>query len=534
MEVAKESRTDVRQILKPSKTTISSSCPPILANRLDISSFNGKAGDRESYPEFPPALSPELSKRSGIPPIHPLNSTSHYFPTPAISTTPSSPVLSTLSHLPAGGESFTPLLTHSRILSQTSFLSMPPLPPFTSFPFPDTNDALLISNPPADCVVGMEYNFAPQTPIPLAKICPKRAVTSGTLPHNTHRRSQSDISFAFLQSSVLTGGLSPLQQQFMGLHDRSLPVANISPPTTSVKQPSHFVKSEENIQVHSDRKAEEAAATDLISAYMNLDSLDTVNSSGADEKRDDVDRSENEAESCVNERVSEVVQRKKEKNKRSAFEGPGELNMTSRHRRSISMDGFMGAFSFSEELAKLPPSPPSRPGLHLRFRSVDGTTSAFSLEFGNGEFTGAELNKIMANEKLAEIAMADPKRAKRILANRQSAARSKERKMRYISELEHKVQTLQTEATTLSAQLTLLQRDSAGLASQNHQLKFRLQAMEQKAQLRDALNEALSTELQRLKLSTGEAISDSLMLKLLQQPLEQQQKVNASDSEMKQ
>ena len=45
----------------------------------------------------------------------------------------------------------------------------------------------------------------------------------------------------------------------------------------------------------------------------------------------------------------------------------------------------------------------------------------------------------------------------RILANRQSAARSKERKMRYIVELEHKVQTLQTEATTLSAQFTLLQ-----------------------------------------------------------------------------
>lgn len=45
----------------------------------------------------------------------------------------------------------------------------------------------------------------------------------------------------------------------------------------------------------------------------------------------------------------------------------------------------------------------------------------------------------------------------RILANRQSAARSKERKARYISELESKVQTLQTEATTLSAQLTLFQ-----------------------------------------------------------------------------
>ena len=45
----------------------------------------------------------------------------------------------------------------------------------------------------------------------------------------------------------------------------------------------------------------------------------------------------------------------------------------------------------------------------------------------------------------------------RILANRQSAARSKERKARYISELERKVLTLQTEATTLSAQLTLFQ-----------------------------------------------------------------------------
>lgn len=45
----------------------------------------------------------------------------------------------------------------------------------------------------------------------------------------------------------------------------------------------------------------------------------------------------------------------------------------------------------------------------------------------------------------------------RIMANRQSAARSKERKMRYIAELERKVQCLQTEATTLSAQLSLLQ-----------------------------------------------------------------------------
>lgn len=45
----------------------------------------------------------------------------------------------------------------------------------------------------------------------------------------------------------------------------------------------------------------------------------------------------------------------------------------------------------------------------------------------------------------------------RIWANRQSAARSKERKMRYIAELERKIQAMQAEAMSLSAQLTVLQ-----------------------------------------------------------------------------
>ncbi|PON45745.1 Basic-leucine zipper transcription factor [Trema orientale] len=95
----------------------------------------------------------------------------------------------------------------------------------------------------------------------------------------------------------------------------------------------------------------------------------------------------------------------------------------------------------------------------------------------------------------------------RILANRQSAARSKERKARYITELERKVQTLQTEATTLSAQLTLFQRDTTGLSSENSELKLRLQAMEQQAHLRDALNEALKKEVERLKMATGEMLT---------------------------
>ncbi|TYH50723.1 hypothetical protein ES332_D10G226200v1 [Gossypium tomentosum] len=133
-------------------------------------------------------------------------------------------------------------------------------------------------------------------------------------------------------------------------------------------------------------------------------------------------------------------------------------------------------------------------GRHRYSNSVDGCSLMESIE----------AKKAMAPDKLAELWTIDPKRAKRIIANRQSAARSKERKARYISELERKVQTLQTEATTLSAQLTLFQRDTTGLTTENTELKLRLQAMEQQAQLRDALNEALKKEAERLKMATGE------------------------------
>ncbi|KAJ4972378.1 hypothetical protein NE237_005477 [Protea cynaroides] len=141
---------------------------------------------------------------------------------------------------------------------------------------------------------------------------------------------------------------------------------------------------------------------------------------------------------------------------------------------------------------------------HRYSNSVDGA----SISRGESLFGETmEAKKAMAPDMLAELWARDPKRAKRILANRQSAARSKERKARYMLELERRVQRLQTEATTLSAQLTLFQRDTTGLASENTELKLRLQAMEQQAQLRDALNEALKQEVERLKIATGQTSS---------------------------
>ncbi|XP_062197456.1 transcription factor VIP1-like [Phragmites australis] len=171
------------------------------------------------------------------------------------------------------------------------------------------------------------------------------------------------------------------------------------------------------------------------------------------------------------------------------------------HMRSLSLDA-----AFFDDLSLQGGGRVGSGGLagHKRSGSMDGATSPFEGESAPSGLLLDYAKKAVPAEKLAELALLDPKRAKRILANRQSAARSKERKIKYTSELERKVQTLQTEATTLSAQLTLLQRDTSGLTTENRELKLRLQAMEEQAKLRDALNDALREEVQRLKIAAGQ------------------------------
>ncbi|KAF8049724.1 hypothetical protein N665_2134s0002 [Sinapis alba] len=184
-----------------------------------------------------------------------------------------------------------------------------------------------------------------------------------------------------------------------------------------------------------------------------------------------------------------------------------------RHVRSFSVDSesnFFDDLTATEDTQfARPTSSGGRKGYHHRSNSMDGATSSGSFNMDSilaavNCKDGAKKNMGMASDRLAELALLDPKRAKRILANRQSAARSKERKIKYTGELERKVQTLQNEATTLSAQVTMLQRGTSDLTTENKHLKMRLQALEQQAELRDALNEALRGELNRLKIAAGE------------------------------
>ncbi|KAI3492322.1 hypothetical protein L1887_43252 [Cichorium endivia] len=180
--------------------------------------------------------------------------------------------------------------------------------------------------------------------------------------------------------------------------------------------------------------------------------------------------------------------------KSTASRPPGPIN----HIRSLSVDA-----DFFDGLGLSSPAEAGGGYRHRHSNSMDGS-AASSFEGDSMLMMLDNSKKALAPDKLAELALIDPKRAKRILANRQSAARSKERKIRYTSELERKVQTLQNEATTLSTQVTMLQRDTTGLTSENKELKLRLQAMEQQAKLRDALNETLRAEVQRLKIETGQ------------------------------
>ncbi|KAE8672860.1 Transcription factor VIP1 [Hibiscus syriacus] len=531
-----EGNTDVMHRIKSSFGTSSSSIPkqPLSMNHLEIPQLNpNQMRTARHFSQFGQNYSGSgggggggdgTNKRVGIPPSHPNQ-------IPPIS--PYSQIaMSRPSNQQIGSQSFSPGPTHSRSLSQpSSFFSFDSLPPLS--PVPSRNSSYMaVSDQITD--LSMEdrdvalHSLLP--PSPFSKGSSPR-VGESLPPRNKHRRSNSDIPFQF--NTIMQPLPPPLVPERGGGLERSLlGMENSGAPRPA--GPAQLVKKETSWERGNDgnavgigeRKSEGEVVDDLFSAYMNLDNIDSLNSSddknnghhedldsrASGTKTNGGDSSDNETESSANESGNSASRggmnssEKREGIKRSAG---GDIALSSRHFRSVSMDSFMGKLNFGDESPKLLPSTGTRSGQLSPSNSIDGNSASFSLELGSGEFSEAEMKKIMANEKLAEIAMTDPKRAKRILANRQSAARSKERKMRYISELEHKVQTLQTEATTLSAQLTLLQRDSAGLTNQNNELKFRIQAMEQQAQLRDALNETLTAEVRRLKLSTRELGGDS-------------------------
>lgn len=341
-----------------------------------------------------------------------IRSQQHHFRQPLTGAPPPIPPISPYSQIPA-----TLQPRHSRSMSQpSSFFSFDSLPPFNP------------SAPPLVSVSVEEKNGAgfspslPPSPFTMCHSSSSRNAGDGENlpPRKSHRRSNSDVTFGF--SSIMSQNLkSPPLIPSRSL-ERSISGGEVS-------DWSNLVKEEPREGFFKGRKSEgEAAMDDVFTAYMNLDNIDVLNSFGGEDGKNGNDNveemessrgsgtkktnggssSDSEGESSASGNVKVVVSSSSSGVKRKPG---GDIAPTGRHYRSVSMDScFMGKLNFGDESSlKLPPSSAKVSPTN----SGEGNSSAYSVEFGNSEFTAAEMKKIAADEKLAEIVIADPKRVKR-------------------------------------------------------------------------------------------------------------------------
>ena len=107
-------------------------------------------------------------------------------------------------------------------------------------------------------------------------------------------------------------------------------------------------------------------------------------------------------------------------------------------------------------------------------RCAFGGTDGMTMETSSASAALAPLD-VLGDEipmDVREIALTDPKRARRILANRQSAARSKERKLRYLSGLETRAAVLEAEESALREEEEELRRLVAALGAENSAMEM--------------------------------------------------------------
>ncbi|TYJ27329.1 hypothetical protein E1A91_A07G178800v1 [Gossypium mustelinum] len=91
----------------------------------------------------------------------------------------------------------------------------------------------------------------------------------------------------------------------------------------------------------------------------------------------------------------------------------------------------------------------------------------------------------LSHQELENIARTDPKRAKRIIINRKSALRAKEKKKLYTCKLEQRFQKLKSQAAQASLQFNLLQMEQKSLINENSMLKDHTKLSKQMIELQE-------------------------------------------------
>jgi hypothetical protein len=122
---------------------------------------------------------------------------------------------------------------------------------------------------------------------------------------------------------------------------------------------------------------------------------------------------------------------------------------------------------------------------------------------GSGGSSSGGGGAAAAGRSREELLSLDPKRAKRILANRLSAARSKERRIKYAMDLEAKVASLDREAARAAVALDAARGRAAAALQARAEASGRVMGLRQVIAHAAAANQALARELLDLQRALG-------------------------------
>lgn len=271
-------------------------------------------------------------------------------------------------------ESLSVGFSHSRSSSQPTFFTNNSLPPLS--PLPPSESSMLSSNSNLKDVSMEEIDVSSRGP-----------------PRRGHYRSNSDVPLGFSAMIMSSPQLVPISSQ------------GTLPRTEASGNDNKLKKREMDYGGTCDIKPEGEVVDEVFNSWMNFDEIRALNSGGV-EGKDKLSTIIGGENSNIR---SEGVSR--EGVKRSAT---GDIAPPARHYRSLSMDSALGKFHSDDESAKLQASSIGhRVDQISPSNSFKGNSAQLNLDFGYGEFNDVELKKIMGDERLAEIAVTDPKRAKR-------------------------------------------------------------------------------------------------------------------------
>lgn len=291
--------------------------------------------------------------------------------------------------------------SHSRSLSQPSFMANNCLPPLS--PFPPSESSLASPHSSFKNMSMEEIDVASRGPamdLTSPRENPFRG--SGLPPRRGHRRSNSDVPLGFSDMIQSSPQLVPISSQGGSGQTANtrekLGNGMLAGVNKYEMEEVNYAKSEDM----GERKPEGEVVDNFFQSLMEIDHSDTLNSSGVNGKdRNTLSRGTKVAGGDSNIYESENLQ----KNAASASQ--------IRHFRSLSMDSGIGSFQFGDSPLNLQNSLCNRADQLSPSNSLSENSTDINLDFGRGEFNEVELKKIRADDRLSEIAVSDPKRVKR-------------------------------------------------------------------------------------------------------------------------